>query len=119
MNDRISELEHYLKVTGLNDYHLTNEDKEIINRKVKTKEFKIGNLFTFDKGNVDIQNKNINNKGCYFINSGLTNQGIKGKTDYPAKIFPLILLLLIFSKMFFTEILNINHYALKLFFKIK
>lgn len=38
-------------------------------------------------GDVDIQNSDINGKGCMFINSGVTNQGIKGYTDLPARIF--------------------------------
>lgn len=39
-------------------------------------------------GDVDIQNSDINGKGCLFINSGVTNQGIKGYTDRLARIFP-------------------------------
>jgi len=39
-------------------------------------------------GDVDIQNSDINGKGCMFINSGVTNQGIKGYTDRLARIFP-------------------------------
>ncbi|MBE4710630.1 restriction endonuclease subunit S [Limosilactobacillus fermentum] len=48
----------------------------------------MGSLFSFSKGDVDVQNKHIDGKGEFFVNSGVTNRGIKGKTDYPAKIFP-------------------------------
>lgn len=39
-------------------------------------------------GDVDLQNNDINGKGHIFINSGVTNQGIKGYTDRPARVFP-------------------------------
>lgn len=51
--------------------------------------FKIGDLFDEPQsGDVDIQNSDINGRGCMFINSGVTNQGIKGYTDRVARIFP-------------------------------
>ena len=52
------------------------------------KKFTIGALFECSKGDVDLQQKDINGEGCYFINSGIDNRGIKGKTDRPAKVFP-------------------------------
>ena len=45
-------------------------------------------MFQAETGNVDLQQSDINGKGCYFINSGIENTGIKGKTDRVAKIFP-------------------------------
>ena len=48
----------------------------------------MGALFDAEKGDVDLQQDDVNGKGCYFINSGLSNDGIKGRTDRPAKIFP-------------------------------
>lgn len=51
--------------------------------------FKIGDLFDEPQsGDVDIQNSDINGRGCMFINSGITNLGIKGYTDRIARIFP-------------------------------
>ena len=35
-----------------------------------------------------MQQKDINGRGPYFINSGVENRGIKGRTDRQAKIFP-------------------------------
>lgn len=55
---------------------------------VQYKKFCLEELFSFETGNVDLQQKDINGKGCYFINSGLSNAGIKGKTDREAKVFP-------------------------------
>lgn len=53
------------------------------------KKFKINDIFsTPDKGDVDLQQDDINGKGEFFINSGKTNFGIKGKTDRKARIFP-------------------------------
>ncbi|MGO5335645.1 restriction endonuclease subunit S [Bilifractor sp. LCP19S3_H10] len=52
------------------------------------KKFAIGALFKCAKGDVDLQQKDINGKGCYFINSGIDHRGIKGKTDRPARVFP-------------------------------
>lgn len=51
------------------------------------KEFKIGKLFCAQTGDTDLQQKDINGQGTYFVNSGVDNLGIKGKTDREAKIF--------------------------------
>ncbi|MBB1063332.1 restriction endonuclease subunit S [Limosilactobacillus fastidiosus] len=89
--ERIKELEAYLKVTGLKDFKLTQEEQKIIggvNRSPIYRNFKIGELFSPpDKGDVDLQQSDIDNLGEYFINSGETNMGIKGKTSRPAKVF--------------------------------
>ncbi len=52
------------------------------------REFKVGELFACSKGNVDLQQKDVNGKGEFFINSGRNNKGIKGRTDRSAKVFP-------------------------------
>lgn len=51
------------------------------------KEFKIGKLFSAQTGDTDLQQKDINGKGAFFINSGVEGLGIKGKTDRDAKTF--------------------------------
>lgn len=94
--DRIAELEAYLAVSGLDDYELTEEDKELLsptkeyclNRKIRFNDYFLGDLFVSSTGDVDLQQKDINGKGQFFINSGVDNRGIKGKTDKQAKIFP-------------------------------
>lgn len=89
--ERIRELDAYLKATGLNDYELTPEEKNCIkimqSGGVKYKEFKIGELFESYTGDVDLQNRDLTDEGEYFINSGVMNQGIKGRTTRKAKIF--------------------------------
>ena len=50
-------------------------------------EFKIGDLFDSFNGNVDIKKEHINGVGDYVITSGVTQNGIIGKTDVEAKIF--------------------------------
>lgn len=104
---RIKELDAYLKATNLDDYELTDEDKKVLslsrksasnengsletdceNGTLKFNEFLLGDLFSSSTGDVDLQQKDINGKGVFLINSGVDNHGIKGKTDRKAKIFP-------------------------------
>lgn len=106
--DRIAELDAYLKATGLNDYELTEEDKHILASKLKNedgkepakeseplpeggwlkegREFIFSDLFTSQTGDTDIQKKDINGNGCYVVSAGLSNHGIIGKTDREAKV---------------------------------
>ena len=49
--------------------------------------FKIGDLFEGKTGDTDLQQKDVNNRGHLFINSGVQNLGIKGRTDRLARIF--------------------------------
>lgn len=105
--ERIAELDAYLAASGLDDYELTDEDKEILSLspesasdeanaseadfedgQVRFKKFALGTLFTSSTGDVDLQQKDINGKGEFFINSGVENRGIKGRTDRPARVFP-------------------------------
>lgn len=105
--ERIAELDAYLVAADLDDYELTDEDKKILSLfpksasdeagaseadcgdgQVRFKKFTLGALFTSFTGDVDLQQKDINGKGQFFINSGVENCGIKGKTDKPAKVFP-------------------------------
>lgn len=53
----------------------------------KYKKYLLGKLFECEKGDVDLQNKDINGRGEIFVNSGSTDYGIKGRTDRKAKIF--------------------------------
>lgn len=87
--ERISELTAYLTVSGLDNYELSyDEEKAILNYdNHKTKEVKLLELFKCQTGDVDLQKKDINNKGEFFVNSGVENNGIKGRTDSKAKIF--------------------------------
>lgn len=88
MEDRVKALANYLTITGLDNYKLTKDDKNILSTLPRTKSFTIGELMVGQTGDVDIQNKDISDQGEWFINSGVTNRGIKGKTTCKAKIFP-------------------------------
>lgn len=86
---RIQDLDAYLKVSGQDNTELTDQEKAALTKKVEWKKFRIGDLFSEPgKGDVDLHNSDINGRGYYFINSGSTNLGIKGKTTREAKIFP-------------------------------
>lgn len=88
--ERIRELERYLITTGLNSCELTEEESILLDnsRMPMRKDFSFDYMFKAQTGDVDLQQKDINGNGSYFINSGLENDGIKGKTDRPARVFP-------------------------------
>lgn len=90
--ERITELDAWLVASGLDDYELTDEDREALseykNRQMRFQKFALETLFTASTGDVDLQQKDINGKGCFFVNSGVENRGIKGRTDRKAKVFP-------------------------------
>lgn len=104
MQDTIKELDMYLKVTGLDDYELTDEDKKILSlsRKsydnqdgalednkqdgiVRYGEFRVGDLFDSVNGDTDIKKIHINNLGLPVISSGVDNRGIIGCSDIVSK----------------------------------
>ena len=89
--ERVREIDAYLKAAGLNDYGLTQAEKNCIelmqNGLVKYKDFRIGDLFESFTGDVDLQNRDLTEDGEFFINSGVQNQGIKGRTTRKAKVF--------------------------------
>lgn len=55
---------------------------------VKWQSFRLDKLFISANGDFDIKKEHINGHGCYVITAGLTNNGVLGKTDVEAKIFP-------------------------------
>ena len=104
--ERISELEAYLITAGLNDYELTDDDKKVLSLssirpldevghhvvpgvvRKEMREFRVAKLFDGKTGDVDLQTRDIDGKGEYYVNSGVQNQGIKGRTSRPARTFP-------------------------------
>lgn len=48
----------------------------------------IEELFNTANGDFDIQKKHINGLGKYVVTSGVQNNGISGRTNYPAMIIP-------------------------------
>ena len=57
-------------------------------RTVKWGKHRLDTLFVNFNGNFDIQKEHINGRGTLVITAGLSNNGILGKTDIDAKIFP-------------------------------
>lgn len=56
-------------------------------KKIEWREYKVESLFESCTGDFDIQKEHINGKGTYVITSGISNNGVLGKTDVTAKIF--------------------------------
>ena len=84
----IKKLETFLITTKLKDCKLNEEDINALSCSVAKGEFRVGVLFDGQTGDVDLQAKDIDGMGEYLVNSGVQNQGIKGKTSRPARIFP-------------------------------
>lgn len=89
---RVADIINHEGGEGLGILSCTLTDDEMgalndIHRLSSAKPFLIGDLFECQTGDVDLQKKDINGKGDYFINSGVQNFGIKGKTDRKAKTF--------------------------------
>lgn len=61
--------------------------KQFDEKEGRFEEYKIGDLFEAQNGNFDIQQKHINNQGCYVVSSGEQSMGIIGKSDVNAKVF--------------------------------
>lgn len=85
---RIAELDCYLHNTGLNDYHLSEEDKSILTKKIKMKDFRIGDLFVIKKGKRLTKANQIKGEipfvGSSSINNGITAYISNNKYMHPA-----------------------------------
>lgn len=85
--ERKRELNAYLLACGLKDYNISQYDIDLILNKKTAISIPLKKLFISETGDVDLQQKDIDDKGEYFINSGIQNYGIKGKTSRAAKVF--------------------------------
>ena len=80
--ERIAELEEYLIATGLDDYELTEEDKQVLAKQVEWKDFRLDELFdivgtkSIDAGSLEFKKNGIN-----FVGRTNENNGIQGKID--------------------------------------
>ena len=82
--ERVAELDAYLTVCGLNDYELTEEDKEVLSATPEWRDFRIGNLFKLEKSKPVLSKMDIQNEGLYpAFSSDTRNNGILGYTDIP------------------------------------
>ena len=82
--ERISELNKYLKTTGLNDYKLNDEDIELINKKVLFKQYKVCDLFDIHPTKTyGINNSYLLTKNGKFpvVANTSTNNGIGGYSN--------------------------------------
>lgn len=86
--ESINKFSMYFSASGLESCILNNEEISFFNKNTFFKKIPLKKIFTSETGDVDLQQKDIDGKGEYFINSGFQNYGIKGKTSHPAKIFP-------------------------------
>ena len=89
--ERVRELEAYLAASNFSDCSLTLAEKNALNSfkdgHIRYVKKSIKSILKGQTGDVDLQQKDIDGEGCYFINSGVQNMGIKGKTSREAKIF--------------------------------
>ena len=99
--ERIAELEQYLIATGLNDYELTDEDKEILATKLtdggalqsstsvngclkEARMFSIEDLFKIQKVTHKLNKENLSNEYNYpTYSSDTNNNGIIGYSNNP------------------------------------
>lgn len=81
--ERISELDKYLKATGLNDYKLSKDDLLIVKQKIFLKEFQLYDIFditstkSLDAGKLTFVDKGINFVGRTFENNGIQGEIVK------------------------------------------
>lgn len=84
----IQELDAYLKETGLDDYTLTDDEREVLEREPVFKEFKVGELFDGVSGDTDIKKAHLDGDGYPVITAGVDNLGVAGYSSVTAKILP-------------------------------
>ena len=87
---RVAELEAYLETTGLNDYELTDEEKEIINEFENTrwKKYKFHDIFNHIKQGKRLKKDDQISGQIPFVMSGITNNGVANYISNPIILFP-------------------------------
>ena len=88
MESYIHELDAYLKETGLDDYRLTDAEREVLEREPVFKEFEVGELFDGVSGDTDIKKVHLDGDGYPVITAGVDNLGVAGYSSVTAKILP-------------------------------
>ena len=84
----IQELDAYLKETGLDDYTLTDDEREVLEREPVFKEFEVGELFDGVSGDTDIKKVHLDGDGYPVITAGVDNLGVAGYSSVTANILP-------------------------------
>lgn len=87
---RVAELEAYLKMTGLDDYELTEEEKKVINSfdDIKWKEYKFDDVFNHINQGKRLKKSDQVSGNIPFIMSGITNNGVANYISNPIIMFP-------------------------------
>jgi hypothetical protein len=91
--ERIRELEAYLKVTGLSNYNLTDEEETFARKLsarggVKYKEFRLGDLFEHIVQGRRLKKEDHISGDFPFVMSGVTNTGLTAYIANPINRFP-------------------------------
>ena len=90
-NERIQKLQNYLEVTGLQNYNLTEKEKEVLktfeNDEVEWGEFRIGELFEINsyKKRFDANKVVISEIGNPYVVRTALNNGVRGYIDEDVK----------------------------------
>lgn len=89
---RIAELEAYLKVTGLDDYELNNEEVRVLNEfnsnDIELDLFKFREIFNNIEQGRRLKKSDQREGTLPFVMSGVTNTGIVGYISNPIASFP-------------------------------
>ena len=84
----IQELDAYLKETGLDDYTLTDDEREVLEREPVFKEFKVGELFDCSTTKSYNPNKgDLPNGNTPYVTRSAFNNGISGYFDDESGVF--------------------------------
>ncbi|MDP8044152.1 restriction endonuclease subunit S [Pasteurella atlantica] len=88
----LAELEAYLSVTNLKDYHLTEEEKDVLRsfeqNEIKWGEFKYRDIFNNIKQGRRLKKDDQLDGNIPFVMSGITNTGVVNYISNPISIFP-------------------------------
>jgi len=84
----IQELDAYLKETGLDDYTLTDDEREVLEREPVFKEFEVGELFDCSTTKSYNPNKgDLPNGNTPYVTRSAFNNGISGYFDDESGVF--------------------------------
>lgn len=90
--ERINKLDNYLSENGLKDYHLTEEEKEVLNKfnkdKIEFKEFTYNGIFNKIKQGRRLKKHDQIAGDIPFVMSGVTDTGVINYISNPVASFP-------------------------------
>lgn len=90
--ERLAELRAYLQVCGLDNYELTDEEKEVIqaykNNQICLSDFTFSKIFNKIEQGKRLKKSDQQKGNIPFVMSGVTNNGIVGYISNPVACFP-------------------------------